>query len=135
MDQTFGVESKNSLPSHRYWRFFSFFFHSNFIVLSSTLKFMVHFKFKLIFVWFRLRFFFFFLPVDVQLLQHHLLKEITLLYLPKTIFCLFNWPIFLEFHIILIVIVIISIEIRLNDFLHFITFQNRSKYSSSYLFM
>lgn len=60
MDQTFGVESKNSLPSHRYWRFFSFFFHSNFIVLSSTLKFMVHFKFKLIFVWFRLRFFFFF---------------------------------------------------------------------------
>ena len=78
----FVVKSKNCSLSPRSWRFSPMLFSKRFMALHF--KYKVHFK--LIFVYdvrFRLSslfFFFFFLPVDVQLLQHHLLKKPSFLY-------------------------------------------------------
>ena len=80
-DCIFGVKYKNSLQSSRSQRFSPMFAPERFLVFHFTCKSILHFK--LIFVWrvrFRLKFIFFILPVDSQLLQCCWLKRLSFLY-------------------------------------------------------
>lgn len=73
MDHSFSVKSKNTLPSSESWRFSLFF-------PCFVFKTMIHFGLILYKVWDVKFGLVWLLPIDVQLLQYHLLKRISFLH-------------------------------------------------------
>ena len=81
MDCAFGAVSEKSLPHTRSSRFFPMLSFRSFIVLHFPFRPMIHLE--LIFVMdvrSVSRFLSFFLHVDVQVFQHHLLKRLSFFY-------------------------------------------------------
>ena len=79
MHHTFGAESKNSSPCARYQDFLLIFSPQSYIVLGFV--FMATRQFEITFVYdvrFRARLIFF-QSVDIQLIQHNLLKRLSFL--------------------------------------------------------